>query len=391
MTDNRKKKSAILLKFKNFLLKNKLECFVLLITILTYMTFLSRVYTTDIALMGDSYYYYKIMISMVEDFDIEVSNNIFDDIYQYEYDIFYSPFSLGKNGKIYPKHPVLVSFLAIPFYLLFRGSNNGMTALLIFVASTVLILYLLIYIYIREYYDTKTSIITFLLLLYSTPMIKETGFGSDLIIAIFIFGGLYCLEKNRPSLGGLMLGFSVIGRVTSLLFIFLLPILLLREKTKKNIIKALPFILIPLIIFGIFNYCYFGSPFTTGYDRTLCYKGGKVTIESHKNLYSKNLFDGFKRIFIQGEKVNKTFTEAHIFDPFPAQFPIWWFLIPGLILFSRKDRYLTIYIVTSFIIIIIFYGRYDIFQNRYIYPWLCFFCIPIASFIDWILKNASDT
>jgi len=381
-----------MIKLKNFFLNYKYEIFIILATLITCLTFLSKVYVEDIALQIDSYYYYKTLISMVEDLDIEVSNNYFDDVYQYNYDIHRSPFSLGKDGKIYPKHSVIAPFLSIPFYWFFRGENNGKTAVLIFIIFNVILIYLLLYLYSVEYFDKKTGIITIILLLFTSPIIVETAFTGDLMIALMILGGLYLLQRNKPVIAGILMGFSVWARLTSLLFIIMLPLLAFKDKgIKKNIVIALLFTLIPLSMFGFFNYRYYGSFFSTSYDNVFCHINGEITVESCKDLHGETFLEGFKRVFIHRNSHDETLMEARVWDGILYQFPLWWLVIPGFILFWRKDRYLTIYTVVSFIIIVIFYSGYGTFHVRYVYPWICLFTLPLGCAVEYILNTGNET
>ena len=180
-----------------FFVKYKYEILVIILTLIVNLTFLSRLYVEDIALPHDSFYYYKILLSMVKDHDIEVSNNIFNDVYEYDYDMHFSPFSRGKDDKIYPKHPVVLPFTAIPFYLLFKGNNDGKTSVLIYAIFSIVLIHLITFEFLQEYFDTRTSLLTIILILFSSPIIKEVSFSNDLLIVLLVLGGSLFIQKKQ--------------------------------------------------------------------------------------------------------------------------------------------------------------------------------------------------
>lgn len=386
---NKVEKVSLEKKIKKFLLKYKYEILIILLTLIIYLTHISRFYKEDIALKADGYYYYQTLLSIVKDHDIVVSNNIFNGVFEYNYDIHHSPFSVGKNGKIYPKHPVILAFTAIPFYFIFRFNNDGETAVLIYMIFNMVFLHLIIYKYLKEYFNNKTAILVLMIILLAGPVSRTITFSMDILTSLFIFGGLYLLRKKRLFIAGILLGFSVWCRLSNIIFILSLLLFLFNKDMRKKIIITVIFSIIPLFLFGLYNNYYYGSFYTTSYDRVLCHINGKITIEKHSELINKDIPKAFKDIFIKKSK-SEDFFDMHNSDGLIYLYPLWFLIIPGLMLFARKDRYMSIYIILNFILILCFYTVYGMFQVRYIYPLLCFFNFPLGCIIEKII-NLTDS
>ena len=63
-------------------------------------------------LIGDCPYYRAALLSMLKDGDLNIKNNLHPRQYPAGSNV-----ALGVNGAWYPKHPILMPFAAIPFYL----------------------------------------------------------------------------------------------------------------------------------------------------------------------------------------------------------------------------------------------------------------------------------
>jgi hypothetical protein len=65
-------------------------------------------------LYGDAPYYAAITASLVYDHDLELRNQTPGDLRLHNLQL-----ALGQHGEWYPKHPIFVSLLAIPFFVVF--------------------------------------------------------------------------------------------------------------------------------------------------------------------------------------------------------------------------------------------------------------------------------
>jgi hypothetical protein len=62
-------------------------------------------------LIGDCPYYRAIIVSLLEDHDLDVANNLMVDAWP-----MVSNVARGRFGQFYPKHPILLAVAALPFY-----------------------------------------------------------------------------------------------------------------------------------------------------------------------------------------------------------------------------------------------------------------------------------
>src|SRR4029077_19593757 len=63
-------------------------------------------------LIGDCAYYRATLVSLLEDRDLDIQNNLAAQRYPMAGNV-----SRGRNGAFYPKHPILLAVVALPFYV----------------------------------------------------------------------------------------------------------------------------------------------------------------------------------------------------------------------------------------------------------------------------------
>src|SRR5947207_8999698 len=62
-------------------------------------------------LIGDCAYYRATLVSLLEDRDLDVANNLTAERYSLPSNV-----ARGRHGEFYPKHPILLAVAALPFY-----------------------------------------------------------------------------------------------------------------------------------------------------------------------------------------------------------------------------------------------------------------------------------
>src|SRR5262245_32252296 len=72
-------------------------------------------------LIGDCAYYRATLVSLLEDRDLDVQNNLAN-----QRSPMSSNVSRGKHGQFYPKHPILLAVVALPFFAV--GGDAGLLA-----------------------------------------------------------------------------------------------------------------------------------------------------------------------------------------------------------------------------------------------------------------------
>ncbi len=252
---------------------------------------------------GDCYYYRAIIISLLEDGDLLLANNI-DDV-----DPLGGQLAVGNDGLV-PKHPILMSLVSIPFYKLL--GNRG---LLLFNVIDCVVLILLIFklnrLLVNRYIACLTSV------LYATATLFFNyvyNYSPDVFATVFILAGLNLVLRRKYYSGALFLGFSVFAKLPNALLagiILLYAIwMMLKERPDetrfawhKNWLRLAcvsTLFVIALVPFGYVNYILFGSPVVTGYQRT-AERGstpGEIRISDHVDKFNQPFFQGAARLLM---------------------------------------------------------------------------------------------
>src|SRR6185295_9809006 len=92
-------------------------------------------------LIGDCAYYRATLVSLLEDRDLDVANNLLA-----QRSPLPSNVARGRHGEFYPKHPILLAVVALPFYVV-----GGDVGLLAFNLAQLAALVLVIWIGARRY------------------------------------------------------------------------------------------------------------------------------------------------------------------------------------------------------------------------------------------------
>ena len=117
---------------------------------------------------------------------------------------------------------------------------------------------------------------------------------------------------------------------------------------------------------------------------------GNVSIEKLSTHLTSNVADNFQKIFLRKEP-DENFFMRQTNEGLLYQYPLIFFLVPGLVLFNKKDKLLNFYIIVTLLVILLFHTVYSTFQVRYIYSWLCFFSLPLACLIEKIINLKENT
>ena len=258
---------------------------------------------TDISFIkGDCYYYRAVIISLLQDGDLLLGNNV-------QIDLLNGQLALGIHGLV-PKHPILLSLVSLPFYQVF--GNRG---LLIFNVLDCALLLVLVFKLNRLFFNEIVSLITSML--YSTATLffnYAYNYSPDVFSTVLVLAGLNLVLRNRYYLGALALGLSVFAKLPNLPLAGIIlayaavrilrghelsplpPPNLLKRCGKIAAIGAL--FLIALAPFGITNQMLFGSPIVTGYQRTAV-RGealGEIAIDDHVDKFNQPFLEGAFRL-----------------------------------------------------------------------------------------------
>lgn len=267
---------------------------------LIYLGYISeRVSSGTDFIKGDSHYYRAVIISILEDGDLLLDNNI-------NADPLNGQLAIGQIGFV-PKHPILMPLLSIPFYYAF-----GNIGLLLFNVLFCALLITLIFMINVQFTDAKFAFITALLYASSTLFLNYIyNYSSDIVSTVILLGGLYLVFRERFYSGTFLLGLSVFAKVTNvplvgIIFLYIILVIvnkrhlgheiperpLYRKMTTLLIVSAI--FLLSLLPFAYTNYMLFGSPFVTGYQQTAIVENiqNQVVLSDHTNMFNQPLFKG---------------------------------------------------------------------------------------------------
>jgi hypothetical protein len=252
---------------------------------------------------GDSHYYRAVIVSLLEDGDLLLRNNI------EATDPLNGQLAVGKNGLV-PKHPIFMSLVSIPFYKVL-----GDRGLLLFNVIDCVILILLIFKLNRLFVNGLLACLTSVLYATATLLYNYVyNYSPDVFATVLIFAGLNLVLRKKYYSGALFLGLSVFAKLPNAVLagvaLLYASWMILTERPDethaawhKNWLQlacALAFFVIALVPFGYINYVLFGSPVITGYQRTAEHGAvaGEIQITDHVNKFNQPFFTGALRLLL---------------------------------------------------------------------------------------------
>lgn len=241
-------------------------------------------FTLPSYLPGDCPFYRATTVSLLEDRDLDLRNNVDWQVVSPDGQV-----SIGRNGAWYPKHPVLLSLLALPAYALL-----GDPGLLAFNLLQLLMLDCLLLFAARRVASEPVALAVALLFALGTLLRPVAlNFSPDVLSTLLVVGGALALLDRKAALAGVLLGLSVAARWTNLVF---LPLALGFAAVSHGRGAALRFTLgvaPPLVALGALNGWMFGSPFVTPYDRVGVHLLSAPAIEpSHRTRFTLPFWSG---------------------------------------------------------------------------------------------------
>lgn len=221
-------------------------------------------------LAGDGPYYRATVISLIEDHDLDLKNNVAVDL-----DPPSAAVALGESGAWYPKHAILMPIAAIPFYLVAR--DEGLLAFNLVQLSALL---LLMWFGARRYTsELLAAAVTFWFAFGTMLHAAAYNFAPDVFSTLLVVAGLLATLSERAWLSGLLLGFAVWSKWTNAVFLPLPAIQLLWCRDHRRFGSFVLGAALPIGGVLCLNQHMFGSPFITPYDRVLVMQHGQMLLE----------------------------------------------------------------------------------------------------------------
>jgi hypothetical protein len=233
----------------------------------------------------DGVYYRAAVLSMLQDGDLDLRNNFAELGDQPQMSV-----ALGRHGEWYPKHPILMPLLSLPFYI--AGRDPGLLA---FNVAALTVLGLLIWACARRHAGDDIALAVTILYAFSTllrPMAYH--FSPDVLSAALFLGGYTALVARRCALAGLLMGLAVWAKVPNLVLLPMAGVYSVWVLGRRDALRFALAASIPLLIVAGLNAYMFGSPFLTGYDRVIERVSGGVpqVMPSHRTFFTLPFWRG---------------------------------------------------------------------------------------------------
>ncbi|HYF66471.1 MAG TPA: hypothetical protein VD886_26820 [Herpetosiphonaceae bacterium] len=260
---------------------------------------ISRMAVDAIYLKGDCVYYRAVIVSILEDGDMLLENNVDNPLN--------GQLALGKDG-LAPKHPILMSLVSLPFYALF-----GDGGLLLFNLVNCMILAVLIFRINLLFHSRFIALIT--TLLYATTTLfydYAYNYSPDIFSTVLFLGGLYLVLRERFYAGLAVLGVSLFAKLPNAPLVALVGLYVLLRiwrpepgaagpaRPLARTLLAGAVFLAALTPLALANYTLFGSPFTTGYQVTAVAGAtpGQAVAVNHTVKFNQPLVAGIANVLL---------------------------------------------------------------------------------------------
>jgi hypothetical protein len=251
---------------------------------------------------GDSWWYQQIVVSIVDDGDLDMSNNIDPQIQ------LGAQLAVSRDGQLVPKHSILMPILSIPFYLIF-----GTIGTMYFNLLLTMLLNVFIYKLNRVFFEKNIALITTLLFATGTIILNYSyNYLGSLLSVLLLTIGVYLVCNKKYFVAAVILGFACLAKVSNLLWVFVIAFftvwhILKTDSTsdesnnmKQKIITILSLaltLLISLLPLFITNLKLYGGILTTGYDRVASLNENyELYIADGASRFNQSIGDGLQNI-----------------------------------------------------------------------------------------------
>ncbi len=325
-------------------------------------------------LIGDCPYYASTAVSLWEDGDLDLANQIRGGLAVHQKQI-----ALGRDGRWLPKHPVLMPVLSVPFYALF-----GVAGFLVFNVAVMLLLASVVYAIARIYLEAGWALAA-VVLVFGTSFLREYvyNYSPDLLSTLLVLGGILLILRRHPFPGGILLGISVLAKVTNLFVAGLVLGLLPFRRGGSETLKAAAGVVPGVAGWMLLNLALFGGATVTGYDRTLVLQDGVAQTVSHKGFFDLPLLEGMT---------------GQLFDPRAGLLttsPILLLAVPGFLLFLRRHPWdAALFLGISEFLFVLFstyrWWATSHYGNRFLMLPVTLACVPIGFALQVLVERLRD-
>ena len=261
----------------------------LLVPVVVYAAVLVRGYDGGTYLRGDCPYYLYATQSLARDRDLDLSNQIPGGLSRH-----FDQVSLGKDGRVVPKHPIVMPLAAVPLVSLL-----GPVGALVFNVAQCVGLLIVLYVASREAASPWAA----------ASAVAATGtlsflphyvwnFSPDLFATLAVTSAFLVLARDsdrhwRNVLGGTLLGIACVAKPA--LVVLIPAALVLALRPWQRLAWAVGGLALPMAAWALLNVHLFGAPYVTAYDRIARLGDHGVETYSQRDDFNQPVWKGLKR------------------------------------------------------------------------------------------------
>lgn len=317
-------------------------------------------------LIGDCPYYASATVSLVADGDLDLANQLRGGL-----EVHHKQVAMGRDGAWYPKHPVLLSVAAVPFYLLL-----GVPGFLVF---NLLVFFLLAWVawrLCRRHVPEGTATLATALVIGGSFLHAYVyNHSPDLFSALLVLAGLDLVIARRSAAAGGMLGLAACAKLTNLFVAALVTVLVTLRRPRRDAAILAAGILPGVLALALLNLALFGSPLESGYDRTIVLEGGVPVLVSHRGFFDLPLGEGIR---------------GQLLDPRAGLLttsPVLLLAVPGFFRMLRRAPWEALLVLSVSEFLFLLFSTYRWWAtshagNRFLMVPVCLAAIPIAFLLD---------
>ena len=334
------------------------------------LAIVARGYDGGPYLRGDCPYYYATAISLLRDRDLDLGNQLPPNALS-------GGVALATDGRIVPKHPILLPIVSAPFI-----GALGMPGALVFnlVQFTVLLWFMFALAQAagsRPWIAAAAVVLT-----YAGTSLPHYAwnYSPDLLAATVLCGATVAAARAESQAGfflaGALCGLSVAAKYPLLLCVpgvALIP----SRWTQARAAAFASGLLLPLAGLAWQNTHLFGAPWITSYDRIAYVDGGRVTVYSQRSDFIEPLVSGMR---------GQLFDRQH---GLLTTSPVTLISILGVARLARMRPRLAAHVAVASLALFLFYSAYrewpaSHYGNRFLLPAAALCVAPLAVFLQTV-------
>src|SRR6266850_4745800 len=313
-------------------------------------------------LIGDCPYYASASVSLWTDGDLDLRNQLRGGL-----EIHGRQVALGQSGQWFPKHPILISILSLPFYGAF-----GVAGFLLFNLATVVALTTFLWLLCRRHVTPPIATAATLVLIGGTFLRAYVyNYSADLLSALLVLSALLLVLERSNLSAGLLLGLSGLAKPTNFLSASIVLFFVAARPPRRAVFWLILGLLPALVAGGLLNLTLFGSPLISGYDRTLLLENGVPTTVSHRGFFDFPVWEG-----VRGQLLSPRLGLL-------TTSPVLLLAIPGFVILLRRNPWEgMLYLSISEFLFLLFstyrWWATSHYGNRFLMVPVCLTAVPLA-------------